>query len=220
MGEGERNPEEEDHDARLSEALKEGVALSDSVFDLVYPPAIRVVSSVFWTPVSVALRAAELLVVDPTSRVLDVGSGAGKFCIVGALSTGASFTGLEHRPHLVELARGAARRLGARATFVHGRLANDSLEGIDALYFFNPFAENAFPPEDHLDHSVELSLDRALFDVELAERLLAGAKIGTRVVTYHGFGGDMPPTYTLELTEKHRTDQLDLWVKTSATAAY
>lgn len=220
MRDGERNPVEEDHDARLAEALKEGVPLSDSVFDLVYPPPVRAVSAVFWTPVSVALRAAELLVVDPTSRVLDVGSGAGKFCIVGALSTGASFTGLEHRPHLVELARSAAKRLGARARFVHGRLANDSLEDIDALYFFNPFAENAFPPEDHLDHTVELSLDRALFDVELAERLLARAKVGTRVVTYHGFGGDMPPTYTLELTEKHRTDQLELWVKTSDADAY
>lgn len=205
---------EDEHDARVAEALKEGVAISDGVFDLVYPRAIRMVSSIFWTPVSVALRAAELLVVDCGTRVLDVGSGVGKFCVVGALATGASFTGIEQRGHLVDTAREAAKRLGARATFIHGRLTNDSLQDIDALYFFNPFAENAFPPEDHLDHTVELSLDRALFDVELAERLLAGAKVGTRVVTYHGFGGDMPPTYTLQLTEKIRTDRLELWVKT------
>lgn len=206
---------EDEHDARLAEALTEGVAISDGVFDLLYPRSARVVSSVFWTPVSVALRVAELLVVDCATRVLDVGSGVGKFCVVGALATGASFTGIEHRAHLVAIARDAARRTGARATFIDGRLASDSLADIDAIYFFNPFAENAFPPEDHLDHEVELSLDRALFDVELAERLLAGAKIGTRVATYHGFGGDMPPTYELQLTEPHRTDQIELWVKTA-----
>jgi SAM-dependent methyltransferase len=207
---------EDEHDARVADALKEGIAISDGVFDLLYPRAVRTVSSIFWTPVSVALRAAELLVVDCATRVLDVGSGAGKFCVVGALATGASFTGIEHRAHLVSTARDAARRLGARANFIHGRLASDSLEDIDAIYFFNPFAENAFPPEDHLDQTVELSLDRALFDVELAERLLAGARVGTRVVTYHGFGGDMPPSYTLERSEPHRTDKLELWIKTSA----
>ena len=207
---------EDEHDARVADALKEGISLPDSVFDLVYPRSVRVVSSIFWTPVAVAIRAAELLVTDCGTRVLDVGSGAGKFCVVGALATGASFTGIEHRAHLVGTARDAAQRLGARASFIHGRLAHDSLQDIDAIYFFNPFAENAFPPEDHLDDTVELSLDRALADVELAERLLAGAKVGTRVVTYHGFGGDMPPTYTLERTEPHRTDKLELWVKTSA----
>jgi SAM-dependent methyltransferase len=205
----------DEHDARLADALEEGIAISDGVFDLLYPRSARLVSSVFWTPVSVAMRAAELLVLDGATRVLDVGSGVGKFCVVGALATGASFTGIEQRAHLVTIARETARRVGARATFIEGRLASDSLRDIDAIYFFNPFAENAFPPEDHLDHTVELSLDRALSDVELAERLLAEAKVGMRVVTYHGFGGDMPPTYTLQLTEKHRTDQIDFWVKTS-----
>jgi len=210
-----RGPLEDEHDARLADALEEGIAISDGVFDLLYPRSARLVSSVFWTPVSVAMRAAELLVLDGATRVLDVGSGVGKFCVVGALATGASFTGIEQRSHLVTIARETARRVGARATFIEGRLASDSLRDIDAIYFFNPFAENAFPPEDHLDHTVELSLDRALSDVELAERLLADAKVGMRVVTYHGFGGDMPPTYTLQLTEKHRTDQIEFWVKTS-----
>jgi len=82
--------------------------ITDSDFDDVYPSPIRRVSASFWTPVSVAARAARLLVRDASTRVLDIGSGAGKFCIVGAAVTGASFTGIEHRGHLVEVARVAA----------------------------------------------------------------------------------------------------------------
>ena len=40
-----------------------------------------------WTPVHVARRAAQFLVTGPETRVLDVGSGPGKFCLVGALAT-------------------------------------------------------------------------------------------------------------------------------------
>src|SRR6185437_914320 len=61
--------------------------LTDSDFDAIYPAPVRRVSASFWTPVSVAVRAADLLVDDPSTRVLDIGSGVGKFCIVGAAFT-------------------------------------------------------------------------------------------------------------------------------------
>ncbi|HEX7669861.1 MAG TPA: hypothetical protein VF395_09770, partial [Polyangiaceae bacterium] len=84
----------------------------DAEFDVAYPPGIRAVSSSFWTPVSVALRAAELLVTTASSRVLDVGSGVGKFCIIGAAATGATFTGVEHRPRFVSVAERVADLFG------------------------------------------------------------------------------------------------------------
>jgi hypothetical protein len=39
------------------------------------------------------------------------------------------------------------------------------------------------------------------------------ARRGTRVVTYHGFGGDLPPSYRLELEEEAGTERIELWVK-------
>src|SRR3954471_8285376 len=84
---------------------------SDVEFDDVYDPEIRALSPQHWTPVQVAARAATLLTQAGATRILDVGSGAGKFCIAGALSTDAHFTGVERRGRLVETARRAATRL-------------------------------------------------------------------------------------------------------------
>mgnify|MGYP000969840975 CR=1 FL=1 len=72
-------------------------APEDDRFDLAYPPEIRAKSKAHWTPVSIARRAAEFLVREPGTRVLDIGCGPGKFCIVGALGTEGRFTGIEQR---------------------------------------------------------------------------------------------------------------------------
>src|SRR5579872_1012394 len=108
---------------------------SDLDFDQVYDQAIRDLSLQHWTPVRVAARAAWLLTQHGATRILDVGSGVGKFCLVGASTTDASFVGVERRGHLVDIARGAATRLGiSRVTFVHANVDTFSFEGFDGVY--------------------------------------------------------------------------------------
>jgi len=194
--------------------LRERRGVYDFEFDRVYSEELQRVSAFFWTPVSVAVRAAELLVQGPSTRVLDVGSGAGKFCLVGAAATGASFTGVEHRERFVRAASASARALGLESvSFIHDNFDRVDVSAFDALYFFNPFEENIWYPHDQIDHSVELSEDRYLTDIARAERLLHRARAGTRVATYHGFGGVMPSSYRLELEERRHSGVLALWVK-------
>ena len=69
-------------------------------------------------------------------------SGAGKFCVVGALSTDLSFTGVEQRTYLVDAARTLARSFGvvvARGSCTATLDAVDCCR-FDALYFYNPLA--------------------------------------------------------------------------------
>lgn len=194
--------------------LSGGQRVVDSVFDDVYPLEMRAVSSSFWTPVSVALRAAELLVHGKANRILDVGSGVGKFCIIGGASTKAAFVGVEQRSHFVRVAEEARRRVGVPSTqFIEGSFADVDVTDFDGIYFFNPFEENLWGADTQLDHTVELSEKRFYADIEAAKSMLERARGGTRVVTYHGFGGDMPPSYELVLSEPIRTDKLDLWIK-------
>jgi len=81
--------------ARLLDRLLSGAQVADLEFDAIYPQWVRRLSEQHWTPLDVCIRAAELLVTDERSTVLDVGSGAGKFCLIGAASTGATFVGVE-----------------------------------------------------------------------------------------------------------------------------
>ena len=88
------------------ELLKLNIHITDEQFNTIYPTSIRRLSEKHWTPVSVAKAAAEFLVTNPGTRVLDIGSGAGKFCMVGAVHTRGFFTGVEQREELVQLRQG------------------------------------------------------------------------------------------------------------------
>jgi len=202
--------------AGIREALRSGQLVDDRAFDRLYPLEIRRASRVHWTPVEVAVRAARLLADRPGLRLLDIGSGVGKFCIVAAASVNASVTGVEHRRHFVRIARGAAARIGVDITFVAGTLADCDPRDVDGIYLFNPFAEN-LSSKDHLDQSVELSEERFWRDVESTHRFLHEAPVGTRVVTYCGWGGEMPAQYCLALREP-RAGTLELWVKANAAS--
>jgi SAM-dependent methyltransferase len=196
----------------IAGALRNGQLVVDRQFDEVFPPDVRRVSRAHWTPVKVAMRAARLLVNRAGGTILDVGAGVGKFCIVAAATAGARVRGVEHRGNLVDIARVAAYKLGVDVDFVHGTLEDEDPIAFDGVYLFNPFAENLCSPRDRLDGRVELSLARFWRDVATTERFLRGARAGTRVVTYSGFGGSMPEGYVLALRERH-SSMLELWIK-------
>jgi predicted RNA methylase len=187
---------------------------SDAEFDRVYPESIQRLSALHWTPVSVAARAAAILVRAGSTRILDVGSGAGKFCIVGAQVTSARFVGLERRQHLVDIAGGAAMKLGvSRATFVHASVEQFRFEGFDGVYLYNPFFEQISPYIPQIDASVEHSARLYRVFTEAVTAQLATLTPGTAVVTYHGFGGLMPTSYRFMGDEPAGDDLLDLWIK-------
>jgi SAM-dependent methyltransferase len=196
--------------------LRSGLPLDDDDFDELYPPWAREHSAVHWTPVDVARRAAELLVVRPGTRVLDVGSGVGKFCLVGALSMPGIFYGIEQRFHFVKVAHDAAERLGLRrARFLHGNMLDVEWSGFDAFYLYNPFAENIATMSEAIDTTVERTPQLFRSYVHGVRDRLQLARRGTRVVTYHGFGGEMPSEYGLEHEEHIGTECIELWVKAS-----
>lgn len=195
----------------ISSAIRAGLPVDDCAFDLIYPSSQRFRSWLHWTPLEVAQRACELLAPVAGEKVLDVGSGVGKPCLVGALTTEASWFGIERDPDMVRAANEAAKRLGVadRASFRLGDMELMDWSVYDAFYLFNPFAELLAGDDlDALDRRV-----RYVDNVELVQHKLAHAARGTRVVTYHGFGGDMPRELDLVQCEKRRDGDLCLWIK-------
>ncbi|MDB4952489.1 MAG: hypothetical protein JWO36_58 [Myxococcales bacterium] len=199
--------------ATIRSSLAQHEVVPDVVFDKIFTKQMRFLSALHWTPVETALRAAVLLDAEPESRILDVGSGVGKACLVAALATRSSWTGIEHDPILVEEADAAARLLGVtgRSQFICGDISAVDWDQYDGFYFYNPFESLQFN-QPHASPFVKY----ATFHNHLrrARDRLSSARIGTRVVTYHGLGGDMPSGYDLVSREEANTGELALWVRT------
>jgi SAM-dependent methyltransferase len=147
----------------IAAALRRGEPVDDRDFDQLLPAELRTVSSQYWTPLAVAARAAQWFEELGVQRVVDIGSGAGKFCVAAALAGTASYVGLEHRLALVVAARALAKAVAVedKVEFVHGTPGDLSALRADAYYLFNPFAENWYPVDEQLDAEVELGPERA-----------------------------------------------------------
>jgi len=200
----------------IAEALARRVAISDEELDQVFPEEFRGRSFLHWTPVAVAMRAAELLAPEPSLRVLDVGAGVGKMCLVGALVTGATWWGIEQDQVLVAAANHAAWALDidCRTRFVHGDGSRLAWDEFDALYFYNPFTTLMLAP--HASPFVRYATIQNT--LRRVEQRLATTREGTRVVTYHGFGGKLPAGYTLISREPAGGDVLELWIRDAPPA--
>jgi hypothetical protein len=199
----------------ISRRLRAGRMVTDEDFDVWLPECAQWSSRRYWTQVGVAARVAQWLRARGAGSVLDIGSGVGKFCTVGALSSGLSFTGIEQREYLVDAACSLAARFGAsgRARFVHGDLDSVDCTLFDALYFYNPFGENVAPIASRLDDSVELSRARFEADIARANAVLRRMPVGTHLVTYNGYGGRVPESFDLVHAKPANVRLLRLWRK-------
>jgi predicted RNA methylase len=190
---------------RVAEALQAGRCPSDRAFDHFLPHELRAVSHQYWTPLMVAKRAAAWFDDVNVRTVVDIGSGAGKFCVAAALAGHCRFIGLEQRSRLVASARTLARafEVDDRVSFIEGAFRDIPTPVADAYYLYNPFGEYVFGSRDHVHRDVELSDKRRARDIAAVKDLLERAPAGTCVLTYNGFGGRVPGSY----------QQTRLWMK-------
>ncbi|HEX3697891.1 MAG TPA: methyltransferase domain-containing protein [Polyangia bacterium] len=189
-------------------------AMPDLEFDSIYEARIRRLSAQHWTPVRVAARAAQLLTRAGARHILDVGSGVGKFCIVGALTTDAHFVGVERRLDLVEIARGAAAHLGAtRAAFVHDNVDVFPFTGFDGFYLYNPFHEQINREVSPIDGAFPRSNAAYRRFIDKTTKKLSASPSATAVVMFNGYGGTLSREYTFRGDEPAGNDWLELWTK-------
>lgn len=169
--------------------------LGDEDFNRIYPDPIRALAREHWTPVEVAKRAADYLVPFPGARVLDIGSGAGKFCLVGAASTQGNFTGVEQRENLVQLSTAIATSCKVKNTrFLRANITEIPFSEYDTFYFFNSFHEN-LTHSTKIDQSIETSRDYYVTYSDYVTRELSKKPRGTRLVTYWTHLWQVPPKF-------------------------
>jgi SAM-dependent methyltransferase len=191
--------------------LKSGLMVDDAEFDKIYTKRLKKVSEIHFTPVDVAQMAAKFLVREPGTRVLDIGSGAGKFCMVGASCTHGFFVGVEQRKTLFQLAEQLAQNHQlVNIKYIHTNITEIEFQPFDAIYFFNAFHENLFQ-SDPIDDSV--ILEKPLYKVysHYVKGQLEQMPVGTRLATYFSFTDEIPSCYTL--LSAHFDEKLKFWEK-------
>lgn len=200
---------------RVAAAIRCGRGVSDGAFDQLLPPELRNVSSDYWTPLPVIRRVAAWLRAERVGTLVDIGSGPGKFCVAVALLAPCRVIGLEHRQTLVASAERMARlfELEDRVRFVTGAFGDVPTPVGEAYYLFNPFGEYAFSKLREADDGVTYSEQTYTRDVDAMVRFLARARPGTVVITYNGFGADLPASYEQTRVDLGFRGALRLWKK-------
>lgn len=183
----------------------------DKQFDKLYPPHIASLSRPHWTPMAVAKTASHFLA-EPGKKILDIGSGVGKFCLIGAaLHKDTIFYGIEQRVNLVHFAKEAQNKLQLHNVhFIHGNITETDFGSFDHFYFYNSFYEN-LSHVDKIDNDINFSQEQFdYYTTHLFNKLAALAE-GTKLVTYHAHREQIPNTY--HLLRQEVDNRLEYWVK-------
>ena len=158
---------------------------NDEEFDWLYPEYFQQISLKQWTPLAVARKAAGFLA-EPGAKVLDIGSGIGKFCLAaGYYFPETFFYGVEQRHELILLSEGAKRYTGLlNANFIYANITRINFKEFDQFYFYNSFYENV-DPLNRIDDTIETSYSLYAFYSQYLLSVLKEKPPGTRLVTYH-----------------------------------
>lgn len=183
----------------------------DAAFDWLYPEHFQLISLKHWTPISIARKAAEYLDVKG-AKILDIGSGIGKFCLTAAHHhPDTHYFGVEQRHELVHYAMIAQKYLRLdNANFFHANITQVNFSEFDHFYFYNSFYEN-IDQKNAIDDTIETSYSLYDYYTQYLQSVLKHKPAGTRVVTYQSLGEILPDDF--KQADQSFGTLLRLWIK-------
>ncbi|MDB5030996.1 class I SAM-dependent methyltransferase [Mucilaginibacter sp.] len=192
--------------------LNDALFSNDAAFDWLYPENFQLLSLKHWTPLAIACKAAEFLA-EPGARVLDIGSGIGKFCLAaGHHFPETFFYGVEQRHELIYLAEQAKGYTKlSNVNFIYANITQINFKEFDHFYFYNSFYEN-IDPENQIDDTIELSESLYTYYNQYLCAALDEKPSGTRLVTFHSFEKEIPPGF--KLADISCNGLMKMWIKT------
>lgn len=193
------------------EHLNASLFSNDSSFDWMYPDHFQLLSLKHWTPLAAARSAAEFLA-EPGARVLDIGSGIGKFCLAAGYNfPDTFFYGVEQRHELIYYAEEAKGYTGlSNVNFIYANITQINFKEFDHFYFYNSFYEN-IDAENQIDDTIEISESLYNYYTNYLQNVLNEKPPGTRLVTFHISGEEIPEGY--QLVDSSYGTLLKMWIK-------
>lgn len=185
---------------------------NDDAFDENFSPRIQRLSKMHWSPLPVIQKAAAFLAPAGGEKIIDIGSGAGKFCIAAAhFCPQAEFHGIEQRQSLYQTSQYLKTLSGLdNVYFMHGDFTELNLSGYTGIYFFNSFAEN-LQSYGRIDNTIQHSPSLYNYYASYLYQILEQKPAGTRLASYHVSENEIPICY--ELSKTFFKDNLKLWIR-------
>lgn len=184
----------------VSEVFKKlcnGEIVSDEEFDALFPAEFHEHSNRHYTSVFIAQKAIEFLTEDPAARILDIGSGTGKFCLIGAVTTKNEYVGVEYRPKFVDAANALTQVECIKNTrFICDTILNIDFRDFDNFYMFNPFLEHKDPSAKMDQDVADLAQSYEVFRNYVYDQY-SKLPVGTRVATYYVGKDQFPDSYKM-----------------------
>lgn len=185
---------------------------SDAQFNQLYPLSIQMLARRHWTQLSVTRSVTNFLAAESNVRILDIGSGVGKFCLAAAYyNPDAFYYGVEQRRSLVYNAETARQILHLEnVSFIHGNFTQLDFRNYDHFYFYNSFYEN-LAGTDKIDDSIDYSGELYNYYNHYLFKQLEQKPPGTRLATFHSLEDEIPQSY--HEAGSGFDDLLKFWVK-------
>lgn len=185
---------------------------TDTGFNKIYPPAFEKLAAKHWTPLNVARKAAKYLAAEPGKKILDIGSGVGKFCFAAAhYKSAATYYGVEQRQQLIDIAVQTKEVLGFdNVSFINGNFTQLDFTLFDHFYFYNSFYENLSGIEK-IDNSIDYSAELYQYYNRYLYLQLEKMPPGTRLATFYSLEDELPPMYHIVGSEYDNL--LKFWIK-------
>ncbi|MDG0818187.1 methyltransferase domain-containing protein [Bdellovibrio svalbardensis] len=190
--------------------------IDDAEFDSIYPPRIRAISDIQWSSIAAAHHIADLIGRNSKYRFIDIGSGVGKLCTLLSFLTELEIFGIEQRKNLFEVSKAIAQENALdRVHFIHGNMLDLNWSDYDIFYFYNPFQEHICDDTDIALIDRDIDLDRKHYVQYVSEvfRQMTWLTPGKKVITFHGYGGQMPSTMKFLDSRPVDNGELCLWEK-------
>jgi len=185
---------------------------SDDQLNEIYPLSIQSKADQHWTPLNVARKASSFLAAEDNVRILDIGSGVGKFCLAAAFyKPKAFYYGVEQRESLIYCSNVVKQRLHLKnVSFIHANFTQIDFRNYDHFYFFNAFYEN-LAGTDKIDDSIDYSGELYNYYNRYLYKQLEQKPAGTRLATYHSLEDEVPKGYHIVGSEMDNL--LKFWIK-------
>jgi SAM-dependent methyltransferase len=180
----------------IKRVIERGELPTDELVDALLPDDLKAHADQHFAGSYAIKLAAAFLSESAQSKILDIGSGSGKFCQLGALLQPQShFIGLEYRASLVNLAIEISARLSLNnVAFLHQNVIDLSFADFTGFFMFNPFLEHRNSAARMQDFS-DLPANETTYFSHVYEQF-AQCVPDTRIVTLYVSPSQIPDNFT------------------------